>query len=420
MPRATFRTFQVFITMSLVLVLAACGGGDDDSSTIPMPEPPIEQPEPQPEPDPEPNPQPDPEPELEASWQMSPQAFHEDSVEQPCQFAHIAGACGDDGTPRRIAGLALQGPSDHQQAPVYYHNGYLYVGAEIAQQSGVDALATFGPVDETIIRHGQITDGAGRDALVGFLQAVTDGTVTWPSPPAVVKLAADTSDEHVNYALKAVQLVNSALPDEYRLRVSADAAPVRSATVPDGEVYIDFAPRSEWVGATASQTAVGHTSYLSPTASHIWIQHDYERQGEAKMLSLLVHELMHTFRLNHPDPAREKTRSSSQISTRRPRIRNSPRICCGRWTAKGCLPSTRASMLAILRPALAHGMLTHGTSLASFQAWHLACEYATDMPSLGHRDSRGSEVTTWGTTRICQAPPHGQGTWSASLRPLSL
>ena len=259
----------------------------------------------------------EPEPEPEA-WQGESEAFRYDSIEQSGEFAY--------GTPSyRIATLEQQDAATSRQAPVYYHSvKYLHIGPEVARPSSVDQLPVFGPVGDTKIRHGRIEDGIGRDALVDYLKAVTDGTILRPVTPPVIHLAEGTSPRHVNYAIWAIQMINSALPSDMRLQVSDETVPARSSTVPDGKVYIDFVPWREVAIVSGRQDAAGYTSYpvrsydpANPdgfqTSAHIWIQDDYWNRfapgggGEANMLVLLAHELMHAVGLSHPNPQRTDT-----------------------------------------------------------------------------------------------------------------
>ena len=59
---------------------------------------------------------------------------------------------------------------------------------------------------------------------------------------------------------ESVKNINSALPDEYDIFIGSDA-PARSEVVPEGEIYVEFAPGSEWVGRDEDDPAVGWADY---------------------------------------------------------------------------------------------------------------------------------------------------------------
>ena len=117
------------------------------------------------------------------------------------------------------------------------------------------------------ISSGRARDGAGAARILEFL-AVHVGEAAsaeggertykpgWPglasfAEPPTVRLVAGTSAEYAAYAVRAVQLINTALPHDKRLVLSSDPAPalVPLEDVPDGQIFIDFAPtREDWTG----------------------------------------------------------------------------------------------------------------------------------------------------------------------------
>ena len=85
----------------------------------------------------------------------------------------------------------------------------------------------------------------------------TPGLPTLAEPP-IVRLAEGTGGEFAAYVEHAVQLVNTALPVEKRIRLSPEPAPPLTAlaAVPDGQIFIDFAPSAnDWdLGAQYTYT----------------------------------------------------------------------------------------------------------------------------------------------------------------------
>ena len=251
----------------------------------------------------------------------------------------LALGCGGGGgggstMPRRPAILPqipLQTPVHAPQAPIVNLDGSLHVGAKVAPE--INQLSITGARGEVSISSGSVRDGAGRDALVEFLKPFVEvgpsksiaGLPTYSSPP-VVRAARGTSAEHMDYAVRAVQIINAYLPRDKRISFSSNPSPPRVGTdeVPPGEIFIDFAPHREWNppstrpvgqeprGTTRSGSIyyeypeTGETTYGGVEHSRIWINSDKIREfsGEA-MILLLAHELLHALGFRgHPDPVR--------------------------------------------------------------------------------------------------------------------
>lgn len=251
----------------------------------------------------------------------------------------LALGCGGGGgggstMPRRPAILPeipLQTLAHAPQAPIVDFDGSLHVGAGVAPE--INQLSKTGARGDMSISSGSVRDGAGRDALVEFLKPFVEvgpsksiaGLPTYSSPP-VVRAARGTSAEHMDYAVRAVQIINAYLPHDKRISFSGNPSPPRVGTdeVPPGEIFIDFAPHREWTppstrpvgqeprGTTRSGSIyyeypeTGETTYGGVEHSRIWINSDKIREfsGEA-MILLLAHELLHALGFRgHPDPVR--------------------------------------------------------------------------------------------------------------------
>lgn len=123
-------------------------------------------------------------------------------------------------------------------------------------------LPTIRHHDETAIFYGKIRDGVGKYKVVQYLQAMASswfsghdaGLFTLQEPP-VVRLADGTSYEHRRYVVRALQIINSALPHEWKIRIDDEPVSVgfrKNGNWPDrGEIIVEFArvPESE-SGAT--------------------------------------------------------------------------------------------------------------------------------------------------------------------------
>ena len=167
--------------------------------------------------------------------------------------------------PDQLPELPLQRTLHAAQAPIIDPivdpDGNLHVGADVTPAA--DQLTAMGTYDGVAVSSGRVQDGEGADRVLEFLETHVaggpsmageeftfergiTGLSTFPDRP-IVRLAEGTSDEFAEYAVRAVQLINTALPYEERIIFSSDSAPPLAAIedVPDGEIFIDFAPSDD-------------------------------------------------------------------------------------------------------------------------------------------------------------------------------
>ena len=169
--------------------------------------------------------------------------------------------------PRQLPALPAQRIRDAAQAPivdpVVAPDGNLHVGADAAPR-GIN-LTPIETHSGVAISAGSAQDGETAQRVLDFLEVhIADSTSSagagytfqrgisglssFAAPPTV-RLAAGTSAEYAAYAVRAVQLINAALPYDKRLVFSSDPAPPSTAIkdVTDGQIFIDFAPtRDDW------------------------------------------------------------------------------------------------------------------------------------------------------------------------------
>ncbi len=227
-----------------------------------------------------------------------------------------------------VGELPLQTPVHGRNAPIIDFDGSLRVGAGVAPE--ISQLETTGARGEVSVSSGHVRDGAGRDALVEFLKPFVEtgpsksiaGLPTYSSPP-VVRAAQGTSAEQMDYAVRAVQILNAYLPYDDRLSFSNIPSPpgVGAYDVPHGEIFIDFAPHDKWNpptsrppgneprGVARSSTLVDvipeteNVIYLEPLSSRIWINTNrIPEHSDESMILLIAHELLHALGFRgHPD-----------------------------------------------------------------------------------------------------------------------
>ena len=96
----------------------------------------------------------------------------------------------------------------------------------------------------------------------------------------------------------AVEAINGALPDEYDIRILPNKIQARQGRPPSGSIYVDFAPREEWIDYENDHgpfgVAVKYNNESPNRSIHIWINsEETEHFSQDRMLWLIYHELFH-------------------------------------------------------------------------------------------------------------------------------
>ena len=130
-----------------------------------------------------------------------------------------------------LPALAMQDPAMAGNAPVLYRGASLHVGADVAP--GPAALSPADGHGDVTVSHGRVADGVGAAELIDYLAAdarnnhhnlFPDGfLLRFGSTPPTVRVAAGTPDELLDETVRAVQLINAALPPTWQLEVSGTA-----------------------------------------------------------------------------------------------------------------------------------------------------------------------------------------------------
>ena len=233
--------------------------------------------------------------------------------------------------PSRLSRLPLQRLVDAAQAPIVDLGGTLHVGADVAPPAV--ALDSIGQHGEIAISHGRVRDGVGADELIDYLTAGARGLVKRFGPPATVAIMEGTTPEFISETVRAVQLINAALPHNRQVRINQALAPVDvldplqqlftegsvrfglydNPFLPD-TIIVRFAERADWIIQHPDERASGIASSshaLSPNrSSDAFIEIDPTpnvgpTSHVVSRMAALVHEMIHALGfIEHVDPAR--------------------------------------------------------------------------------------------------------------------
>ena len=185
-------------------------------------------------------------------------------------------------------GLPRQSASNAHQMPIYHDGRNLMVG--IDQGAGIGNLPRATTRGATTVRHGRLNDGAGVAVLARYLSAtVDDPALKWKSAP-IVRFGGDGDQDDYERVIRAVQLVNTILPDNRKMRIASDGP----SEDPGSGIYFGFIAEhdfggSHWGATFNSNSAPGNQI----THSGIVINKAYTGNGDRQATILLAHELLH-------------------------------------------------------------------------------------------------------------------------------
>ena len=143
-----------------------------------------------------------------------------------------------------------------------------------------------------------------QETLIEFLSEITsrNGFVArWKRGP-VLRVAQGATTQEEEIVEESVKRLNGILPEQYQIEIGASVTPFVEK-VPEGSIYVDFAPVEDWVGACSGKEDVLGCADI-PTIgtelrlSHVWIVR-LETIGELpqcenRHVALVSHELLHT------------------------------------------------------------------------------------------------------------------------------
>ncbi|MDE0030260.1 MAG: hypothetical protein OXU42_12765 [Deltaproteobacteria bacterium] len=237
--------------------------------------------------------------------------------------------------PGSAPALPLQRPSDAVYAPTIHLDDSLHVNPGVAPAPG--SLDVVGEHGNVRVAYGHVADGAGARRLIEYLTAEAEETSGIRKPHRVrmtVRVVEGATPEMVDHTVRAVQWINAALPRQHRLRFDGvliprevaegfgtfkcEDVPCDRPPIPNGEIFVRFAPAEVWLGAERAAEAP-HVSgqgefdgwvlrrgtgehRRSHWAGQVWM--DPARAAGENRLHVLAHEILHVLGRHHADPER--------------------------------------------------------------------------------------------------------------------
>ena len=222
--------------------------------------------------------------------------------------------------PEMMPKAALEPSVQAAQAPLFDFGDNLHIGTGVAPP--LEELDKAGARNGVEISKGSVRDGAAAADVIAYLRpsaihSEVTGLATFSRPP-VVRVVEGTNEKFTDHAVRAVQIINTALPQDKRLSFGDAPAPdpVDAADVPRGGIYIEFIPQAQWpgevdlgrsaVGNAQSQIISRRNEALEAHSSHVLIDSGEVRYfSEEKTVYVIVHELLHALGFfGHTDPQR--------------------------------------------------------------------------------------------------------------------
>ena len=214
--------------------------------------------------------------------------------------------------------LPLQRAQDAANSPVLHVGRNLHVGADVAPPP--DTLRQSARHADIAVSHGTLADGIGAGELIEYLEhdtalsiySIDDVIPGIGATTPTVRIARGTTSSMRDEAIRAIQLINAALPRDWQIRVDATPGVPGAAPPTNSDFLIQFLPRENWpdgwggsnaVGVAGNQSKMGFVDgqyQIISKSVHILVDHT-RTTGRGRM-DILVHEIIHGLERHHPDP----------------------------------------------------------------------------------------------------------------------
>ena len=380
------------IALGGLLALAACGGGGGIAPTTDIP--PLE---PEQEQDTEQDTEQEQEPEPDARLSFPRSLYDASGI-----YTYSAAGLPD-----------VSGGSSAM--PIYHDGLRLMVGVDQGAQH-VGNLPSAGERHGFTIRYGRLDDGVGLDTVRRYLSQTVDLSELRYTWRPIVRFGGDVDQADIQRVIRAVQLVNVALPENQKMVVARDWVGTPDPTSPG--IYLDFKdhiPGGYW-GITYNSNSAATNQV---THSRILINKQYTSNGDRQATILLAHEMLHALGMFGGDGHVSELEFDSILEG-------------GQYIyapAQG-IPQPLSLLYPVDREAMRalYSGLLDGASPSTFGPWESTSIHIVgvgERTAFGVRvangyASRGPTVSTrprpWWTTRRSPARWRGRARWPASRR----
>ena len=161
--------------------------------------------------------------------------------------------------------------------------------------------------------YGRVADGTGPAALNRLL--TTDGDDgervvirRWAATPPTVHVANGATAAQFGQVRIMIGLINSALPRDWQLRLSADRIETSALNGPEqGRIIVEFTEPRTWPAGAHRAVVYAQTMWSSAApdsyiGARVFVDPATDRR-EGVQLLVLAHELLHSLGREHADPA---------------------------------------------------------------------------------------------------------------------
>ena len=200
------------------------------------------------------------------------------------------------------------------QAPIVEADGTTFVGSNIAPTSE-DRWRNDGTVRGIDMHRVQAAyidiDELKRYVLHDYQQGASSSPYVqrFMQTPPTAHLRPGTDEELTSVAVRAVQIINAALPSDWQISVSPARISVDANGVPPrGTILVEFGARETWTDhdPIPPSSDIGGSSERWVTSENridmgrVWI--DDTRNPVDHILTSMVHEILHILGREHPQP----------------------------------------------------------------------------------------------------------------------